>query len=1038
MPFEGPARNHNARRNTTVNELFNWADEVLIKGSPFSVEKTGWGITAKVTKQFTTTGVSKIWVAAITGTNPQYGLQRHFLDPGSVSWDNYNSHSSTGQTVSNYGLSEGLHEVGVKAPGSNKATKEFHVVLGFGADASSHEVTESVAKLIAKELHKGADINAAVKTILPALAADKAKGSTAPPAPGAAKADLGFSATEMSNLNISYYSDANQKASDHVGTVKFAPDPGVSDWPGLVAKAIEARGWTKAHGVYTKGEGIAIVNEHAALFTLSENKNNVFVAHGNIDDIVSDIKAVAKVIETAKKTAAADASKAIISDKAAEWATEYEAEMAADGHEPYETWSAEAATAHYAENPPVGEKPKEPKEPKEPETTPSDEMPKNLKTGDKPPPGYTPIPGSKVGGWHKRKGNKWLYWYPEGVVPAAKKALASKNPYKDIRHTHNVPTKELKAATTGKGNPVLIDLAVSGHVKAAGSNPSGNFPKISDSEGNPIVNGGIYGHNSDPKRKIVVNFSAGGKVSLQLTDGGYSSGAPAVVNKATAQAILSQYRKLAVGAGSPTTWDSSTLAAINNDHTITDPDGHVWSGEEDVFAGKHDEDDTAFFSKPVPTVVRKLTKAAEKAKKAGDYKLAKKIEKVAGEYAAIAAQSTALAEQCKAMAMAEVTAAKAAGETGGFLGMGGDTNYWRAEERAFKKMSKEWNALREKEANWAVSNKHFTNELFLKGLSDDLGDADREVYFQGSDGARYTHDAVDEELGISAAYLEEVSAAYASLYEKARGTAWYDDSKGAPSWGNLKSDAERDAIAAVALLTAGNVSSVQFPELFYDESKTTKSVPYRGKGGVTEYVPSAWIRENKGYHRANKILLALTTRRPPPVKLNLNGAALGRGIEVSDAGRSRMKTGYAFHMNDTTQSFGIGGGYHKNTKITIKNPLQGLEVQHISFYASEKEVIMGGTLMIEKIGKDDYGAMELTARHMTEAEMAAFQVRKGGVDASELWTRRLLDYPDMPRLDTALLAEIFNASLYPDSPLAERASYEDTFGDKKNGSRRKP
>lgn len=30
----------------------------------------------------------------------------------------------------------------------------------------------------------------------------------------------------------------------------------------------------------------------------------------------------------------------------------------------------------------------------------------------KPPPGFTPIPGSKHGGFHKRSGAKWEHWYP--------------------------------------------------------------------------------------------------------------------------------------------------------------------------------------------------------------------------------------------------------------------------------------------------------------------------------------------------------------------------------------------------------------------------------------------------------------------------------------------------------------------------------------------------------------------------------------------------------------------------------------------------
>lgn len=41
-----------------------------------------------------------------------------------------------------------------------------------------------------------------------------------------------------------------------------------------------------------------------------------------------------------------------------------------------------------------------------------------LQKGDKPPPGFTPIPGSKHGGWHKKEGGKWVTWYPSGAVAA--------------------------------------------------------------------------------------------------------------------------------------------------------------------------------------------------------------------------------------------------------------------------------------------------------------------------------------------------------------------------------------------------------------------------------------------------------------------------------------------------------------------------------------------------------------------------------------------------------------------------------------------
>lgn len=48
----------------------------------------------------------------------------------------------------------------------------------------------------------------------------------------------------------------------------------------------------------------------------------------------------------------------------------------------------------------------------------------------KPPAGYTPIPNSKEGGYRKREGGKYVYWYADGKsagsAPAEKKAPEAK------------------------------------------------------------------------------------------------------------------------------------------------------------------------------------------------------------------------------------------------------------------------------------------------------------------------------------------------------------------------------------------------------------------------------------------------------------------------------------------------------------------------------------------------------------------------------------------------------------------------------------
>ena len=62
---------------------------------------------------------------------------------------------------------------------------------------------------------------------------------------------------------------------------------------------------------------------------------------------------------------------------------------------------------------------------------------------DKPPAGFTPIPGSKHGGWHKRVGDHFEYWYPGiGVVSAAHANDV------DLAHKHHAAMQAAAAAVT--------------------------------------------------------------------------------------------------------------------------------------------------------------------------------------------------------------------------------------------------------------------------------------------------------------------------------------------------------------------------------------------------------------------------------------------------------------------------------------------------------------------------------------------------------------------------------------------------------------
>lgn len=47
--------------------------------------------------------------------------------------------------------------------------------------------------------------------------------------------------------------------------------------------------------------------------------------------------------------------------------------------------------------------------------------------GGKPPAGYVPVPGSKFGGWRKRVGSKWVYWYPSALMAAPFAEALEKN-----------------------------------------------------------------------------------------------------------------------------------------------------------------------------------------------------------------------------------------------------------------------------------------------------------------------------------------------------------------------------------------------------------------------------------------------------------------------------------------------------------------------------------------------------------------------------------------------------------------------------------
>ena len=92
--------------------------------------------------------------------------------------------------------------------------------------------------------------------------------------------------------------------------------------------------------------------------------------------------------------------------------------------------------------------------------------------GSKPPPGYQPIPGGKKGGYRKRVGKDWVYWYPDKsggaqldlFAPRAepkkkkKKTKAKEKPKADV--TGELMTQE-EPGWLPPAKPVTVSLATS-------------------------------------------------------------------------------------------------------------------------------------------------------------------------------------------------------------------------------------------------------------------------------------------------------------------------------------------------------------------------------------------------------------------------------------------------------------------------------------------------------------------------------------------------------------------------------------------------
>lgn len=70
------------------------------------------------------------------------------------------------------------------------------------------------------------------------------------------------------------------------------------------------------------------------------------------------------------------------------------------------------------------------------------------KAATKPPPGFTPIPNSKHGGFHKQVGGKWVTWYPHTEHAQKIKALKIGDTHTDGR---------FEVTRKGRSSYVLFD-----------------------------------------------------------------------------------------------------------------------------------------------------------------------------------------------------------------------------------------------------------------------------------------------------------------------------------------------------------------------------------------------------------------------------------------------------------------------------------------------------------------------------------------------------------------------------------------------------
>ena len=590
-----------------------------------------------------------------------------------------------------------------------------------------------------------------------------------------------------------------------------------------------------------------------------------------------------------------------------------------------------------------------------------------LVKGNKPPPGFTPIPGSRVGGWHRPKGAKWEYWYPPGVDKTFEEH-GSKDVggyvWSELKKTLKVADTDLWALLIqgDKTNALPISMRRDALVHAKRKQAGIEAPKLDvlgDADGKQFSHAELDGkqfYNVDhPDLRYHVIDNGDGTFAIEKTNGSSPDLDPEHVDKVPSnimQALMSRWREKKPGVAA-------------EDHADADGLGHAWSGEHRVFDnGPEAAEQADLFERldlssakgrvqALKALKKKMAAEANAMTAAGNHAGAAalnakvvQIDKDIKALQAYEAAFTAFNKQRLGAVKAALDAKNAASTYKTALDRSevfqAESTFFRsANGRALIKQlsgqrfdtDKLWSAYKDNLPSGTVI---ADNTPELASISDQASAfaADGPMT-RGKDGALYT----SETWGVpdlTLAHKEELAKAFVRLKKNFKKMDAMDVkqeiAKGNPACGKTPAEikAFSDVVNSIAALKGGATTAIHYPE-------------------AASLDPGL-------YTRYQAILTTLATRRPPP--LPVANDFTYRGVVISNAAVAGLHAGLTMSMNSGCSSSlkefvgGVSPLHPTNaTYVTYVWPKAecGIDAHDVLGYSTEEEVIQAGTFAIESI-----------------------------------------------------------------------------------------